>query len=150
MDLSHGWLPDKVVIEGLDDPVAWHPSVLPTGITRLHLSLPEAIHTQKQVVIKVRANSTASSGRGPLQLPRVRPVASRIVDEAWVAWVDPGTMIQPTKRRGVAWIDPAQVPGLLTMSATASDMREALAWRWIGSSAEARVDRERIELEPGA
>ncbi len=150
IDLSHAWLPDKVVIEGLDDPVAWHPSVLPTGITRLHLSLPEAIHTQKQVVIKVRANSTASSGRGPLQLPRVRPVASRIVDEAWVAWVDPGTMIQPTKARGLAWIDPAQVPGLLTMSATASDMREALAWRWIASSAEARVDRERIELEPGA
>ena len=150
IDLSPAWLPEKVAIEGLDDPVAWHPSVLPSGITRLHLSLPEAIHTQKQVVIKVGANSSASSDRGPLQLPRVRPVASRIVDEAWVARVDPGTMIQPTKARGLAWIDPAQVPGLLAASATASDLREALAWRWIASAAEARVDRERIELEPGA
>jgi hypothetical protein len=150
VDLSPAWLPDKVVIQGLEDPVAWHSSVLPSGITRLHLSLPEAIHTQKELVVIVGANSTASSDRGPLQLPRVRPVATRIVDEAWVAWVDPGTMIQPTMARGLAWIDPAEVPGLLAMRATAPDLREALAWRWIALSAEARVDRERIELEPGA
>ena len=150
VDLSPAWLPDKVAIEGLGDPVAWHPSALPSGITRLHLSLPEAIHTQKELVILVGANSTASSGRGPLQLPRVRPVNTRIVDEAWVAWVDAGTMIQPTMARGLAWIDPAQVPGLLATHAIAPDLREALAWRWIASSAEARVDRAPIELEPGA
>ena len=150
VDLSPAWLPDKVVIQGLEEPVAWHRSVLPSGITRLHLALPDAVRTHEELVVIVGANSNASSGRGPLDLPRLRPVATRIVNEAWVAWVDPGTMIQPTMARGLAWIDPVLVPGLLATHATAPDLREALAWRWIAPVAEARVDRERIELQPGA
>ena len=37
IDLSPAWLPDQVVIRGKDDPVAWHPSLLPSGNTRLHV-----------------------------------------------------------------------------------------------------------------
>ncbi len=98
----------------------------------------------------VRASSTVSGGRGPLQLPRVRPVGARMIDEAWVAWVDQGTMIQPTVARGLAWLDPREVPGLAGPPVAGSDLREALAWRWIAPRADARVDRERIEQEPGA
>ena len=150
IDLSPAWLPEKVVIRGMDDPVAWHPSVLPSGSTRVHVALPVTTMTTKELVVTVEASSTASGGRGPMQLPRVRPVGARMSDEAWVAWVDQGTMIQPRTARGLAWIDPNEVPGLLVRRAGGSDLREALAWRWIAEKADARVDRERIEQEPGA
>ena len=150
IDLSPAWLPDRVLIRGLEDPVAWHPSVLPSGITRLHVTLPATTLTQNELVLVIGANSTVPGGRGPLELPRVRPAGTRLVDEAWLAWVDKSTMIQPTAARGLAWIDPGEVPGLLTPRGTGSDLREALAWRWIADPALARVDRERIEQEPSA
>ena len=150
VDLSPAWLPDQVRLRGLDDPLVWHPSVLPSGGTRLHVALPAASLSQKELALFVGANSTIAGGRGPFELPRVRPVGSRIVDEAWVAWVDPGTMIQPTSARGLAWIDPLEVPGLLIPRSTGSELREALAWRWIADSAQAWVERERIEQEPRA
>ncbi len=73
-----------------------------------------------------------------------------MIDEAWIAWADQGTMIQPTRARGLAWIDPREVPGLAGPTAAGSDGREALAWRWIAKQADARVDRQRIEQQPGA
>jgi len=150
IDLSPAWLPDRVSIVGLEDPVAWHPSVLPSGITRLHVALPATTLTQSELVLIVGANSTVRGGRGPLELPRVRPAGTRLVDEAWLAWVDKSTMIQPTAAQGLAWIDPVEVPGLLTPRDAGSDLREALAWRWIADRAVARVDRQRIEQEPSA
>jgi hypothetical protein len=150
IDLSAAWLPDLIRIRGLEDPLVWHPSVLPSGGTRLHVALPAASLSQQELALVLAANSTIPGGRGPLELPRVRPVGARIVDEAWVAYVDSGTMIQPTSARGLAWIDPGEVPGLLVPRGSGSDLREALAWRWIADSALARVDRERIEQEPRA
>jgi hypothetical protein len=150
IDLSPAWLPEKVVIRGMDDPVAWHPTLLSSGSTRIHVALPVTTISSKELVVIVGANSTISGERGPLQLPRVRPVGARMSDEAWVACVDPGTMIQPTVARGLAWIDPSEVPGLVAPRPGGPDLREALAWRWIAEEAEARVDRERIEQEPGA
>ena len=141
IDLSPAWLPDRVVVRGMDDPVAWHPSLLPSGSTRVHVALPVATNMPKELVVVVTASSTASGGRGPLQLPRVRPVGARLIDEAWVAWVEQGTMIQPTMARGLAWIDPSEVPGLVAPRPVGSDLREALAWRWIAEKADARVDR---------
>jgi hypothetical protein len=73
-----------------------------------------------------------------------------ILDEAWVAWVDQATMIQPTVARGLAWIDPKLVPGLAATRSPGPDLREALAWRWIAEDALARVDREPVEQEPAA
>jgi len=150
IDLSPAWRPDRVSIRGLEDPVAWHPSVLPSGITRLHVTLPATTLARSELVLVIGANSTVPGSRGPLELPRVRPTGTRLVDEAWLAWVDESTMIQPTAARGLAWIDPGEVPGLRTSRGTGSDLREALAWRWIADSALARVDRERIEQEPSA
>ncbi len=98
----------------------------------------------------IGANSTIPGGRGPFALPRVRPVGSRIVDEAWVAWVDPGTMIQPTSARGLAWIDPVEVPGLLVPRGPVRICARHWPGAWIADNAAARVDRERIEQEPRA
>jgi hypothetical protein len=150
IDLGPAWLPDRVVIRGIDDPVAWHSSVSSSGVTRLDVTLPSSAMSLKELVVIVRASSSASRGRGPLQLPRVRLAGARMTDEAWVTWVDQGTMIQPTVARGLAWLDPREVPGLAGSPRAGADLREALAWRWINPKADARVDRERIEQQPGA
>ena len=150
VDLGPTWVPERVAIRGIDDPVAWHSSVLPSGDTRLHVALPSAALSFKELVVFVRASSTVAGGRGPLQLPRVRPVGARMFDEAWVAWVDQATIIQPTVARGLAWLDPREISGLARMPAPDSDLREALAWRWIAREADGRVDRQRIGHQPGA
>jgi hypothetical protein len=151
IDVSPTWLTDQVMIRGKDDPLVWHPSLLPSGNTRLHVALPAGAITPGELIVTVRASSTVAGGRGPLQLPRVRPVKTPVLDEAWVAWVDQGTMVQPTLARGLAWIDPDQVPRLLAPGATTSpELREALAWRWIAEVGAARVDRQPIDQDPGA
>ena len=149
IDLSPAWLPDQVRIRGLDDPLVWHPSVLPSGGTRLHVALPAASLSQKELALVIGANSTIPGGRGPFELPRVRPVGSRIVDEAWVAWVDPGTMIQPTSAHGLAWIDPVEVPGLLVLArpgfGPARGTGLALDRRQRRGTGRSRTDRARAE-----
>jgi hypothetical protein len=149
VDLSPAWLPDQVRIQGLDDQMAWHSSALPSGATRLRVMLPASVLARGHWTLMIGATSTAPAGRGPLELPRVHPVGTAIVDEAWLAWVDEGTMIRPARARGLAWIDPHEVPGLI-MAPPAAGLREALAWRWTADAAEARVDRERIDQDPRA
>ena len=111
IDLSPGWLPDRVLIRGLEDPVTWHPSVLASGVTKLHVELPATMLTQNELVLEIGAISTAPGDRAPLELPRIRPAGTRLIDEAWLAWVDKNTMIQPTVASGLAWIDPTEVFG---------------------------------------
>ncbi len=149
VDLSPAWIPEQVRIQGLDDPVAWHPSVLPSGATRLRVMLPAAVLARKKWTLNIRTSSTVPGGRGPLELPRVRAVGAATVDEAWLAWVDDGTVIRPTRARGLSWIDPKDVPGLLSEDA-GMNLREPLAWRWTAERAEAGVDRERIGQDPMA
>jgi hypothetical protein len=150
IDLSPTWLVDQVLLRGKAEPLSWHPSLLASGNTRLHVALPAGSSESKEQSIVVRASSTVQGGRGPLQLPRVRPVAAPILDEAWLAWVDRGTMIQPAAARGLAWIDSNEVPGLVGARTFGAEWREALAWRWIADAADARVEREPIEIEPAA
>lgn len=150
VDLSPAWLPDQVRILGLDDPLPWHSSALPTGATRLRVMIPASALERGRGTLSIGATSTVAAGRGPLELPRVRPRSAAIVDEAWLAWVDDGTTIQPTSAQGLAWIDTRDVPGLAAMTPPAPGLREAIAWRWTGDRAEARVDRERIDQDPRA
>src|SRR5205085_4915407 len=69
IDLSPAWIPDQVRIAGLDDPVSWHPSVLPSGATRLRVILPANIAARREWTLTLGANSTAPGGRGSLELP---------------------------------------------------------------------------------
>jgi hypothetical protein len=150
VELSPAWLPDRVSIRNLEDPIAWHSSVLPSGATRLHVALPATALGEEELVLVIGAASTVSGGRGPLELPRVRPAGARLGDEAWLAWVDQSTMIQPTAAVGLAWIDPREVEGLRTAGGADRDLHEALAWRWIAADAQARIERELIEREASA
>jgi hypothetical protein len=149
VDLSPAWVPEQVQIQGLDDPVAWHPSALSSGATRLRVLLPAAELSRKKWAMTIRASSTVAGGRGPLELPRVRAVGAATVDEAWLAWGDDGTTIRPVRAEGLSWIDPMDVPGLPSQAA-GTNLREALAWRWTADEAEARVDRERNGPQPSA
>jgi hypothetical protein len=148
VELSPAWLPDRVSIRNLEDPINWHSSLLPSGMTRLYVALPVTALAQDELVLVIGAAATVSGGRGPLDLPRVRPVGARLLDEAWLAWVDKSMMIQPTRAVGLAWIDPGEVDGLHAPRGAGSDLHEALAWRWLSDRAQARVDRLRIEQEP--
>ncbi len=150
IELSPAWTTERVLMRGLSEPLSWHASLLPSGSTRLRVAIPATAPLLSEISLIVSASSTGAGARGPLELPRVRPVGTRIVDDAWVAWADQATMIRPTEAVGLVWIDPGQVPGLLPARAGSSNLREALGWRWIAETASGRVDREPIEQAPGA
>src|SRR5262249_18816084 len=128
----------------------WHSSSDSSGSTKLRVALPAAAVARKDVSLVVSAVATGPGTRGPLELPRVRPIGSRIIDEAWLARVDQSTMVRPVVATGLVWIDPGQVPGLLPVRDSKSNLREALAWRWSAENARAQIDRESIEQEPAA
>src|SRR5208282_4197319 len=71
--------------------------------------------------------------------------------ETWVAMVDRTMILTPISAQGLVWIDPARVEGAIgSRSAVSPDVHAALAWRWNGENATARVDRERAEQKPRA
>jgi hypothetical protein len=154
VDLPPAWVPDRVRLAGADGPVDWHPEVLPDGAVRVHVIPPASGSDRTPAILTVEATATIAGGRGPLPLPRVRPVGVRIADELWVAWTDPSLSLRPTAAKGLAWIDPqlataaAMSPG--TGAAEPEGLRGTLAWRWLSPppEAEARVDRERVQTEP--
>jgi hypothetical protein len=150
IELSPGWITDRVLIRGSEDALDWHSSLLPTGSTRLRVAIPAPAVLRKEIALVVSATRASSGARGPLELPRVRPMGARILDEAWLAWADQTAMVRPVQAQGLVWIDPAQVPGLLVARGAASSLRESLAWRYTAESAAARVDRQPIEQEPAA
>ena len=95
--------------------------------------------------------------------PRPREVGDRLscresvppvwpyVDETWVAMVDRTMILTPISAQGLVWIDPSRVEGAIgSRSAVSPNVRAALAWRWNGENATARVDREQAEQKPRA
>ena len=150
IELSPGWIAERVLIRGVADPLPWHARRQPGGSTRLQVAMPASALLRKEISLVVSASSSFSGARGPLELPRVHPAGSRIVDDAWLAWADRATMVRPTEAAGLAWIDPGQVSGLSPAHETSGGLREALAWRWIDQTGRASVDRAPIEKEPGA
>src|SRR5262249_29608766 len=114
VDLAPAWSPDQVRIQGFDDPLAWHWSHLPSDATRLRAMLPASVLSAGRWSMTMGATWTAIAARGRVELPGVHPVEAAVVDEAWLAWGGDGTSLQPVRARGLAWIDPAEVPGLVT------------------------------------
>ncbi|MDR3636567.1 MAG: hypothetical protein P4L84_22385 [Isosphaeraceae bacterium] len=148
VDLPPAWVPDEVRVEGSDDPVAWHPETLPDGGVRVH-AVPSSVQLARpSVVLNVSAVARIAGGRGPLSLPRVRPVGARVSDELWVARVGPGLTLRPSSARGLAWVDPKVVAPAAAEKGAATELSDGLAWRWIADDAEGRVDRERVGTDP--
>jgi len=144
VDLPPAWVPDRLQVLGVDEPLVWYPRSLPGGGVRVHVTPPSADLTRSALVLNLHASASIAGGRGPLTLPRVRPTSGQVVDERWLAWTESGVTLHPTKAQGVAWISPSLVIGDLDERAEVpTGLREALAWRWISDQAEARVDRER-------
>jgi hypothetical protein len=163
VDLPPAWVPDRVQVAGVEEPLDWHPEALSSGGVRVHIVPPAGLPDRGPLLLTVEATATIAGGRGPLALPRVQPVGARIADELWVAWTEPSLTLRPTAARGLAWIDPRLVTGppggTGAASATAAaavatavnpaegGLRGTLAWRWIAPQAEAQVDRQRIDIE---
>ena len=149
IDLPPSWIPDRVQWSGLTESLAWNSTLQADGSTRMRVVLPGREGAPDDRVLILRATSNTAPGRGPLELPRVRPAHTAIRDEVWVAMVDRSMSLIPTSARGLAWIDPSQVQGLSPLpSSPGMEFRPALAWRWNRENAEARVDREQAESEP--
>jgi hypothetical protein len=149
MDLSPHWSPDQVQIDDLDEPAPWHASSLPSGELRLRIMLPSTVLVGRKWTVRIDATATAPTGRGPLELPRVRAVGAAMLDEAWLAWVAQGATIHPVQARGLTWIDPADAA--LTLNPDARpNLRPALGWRWTGAEGFARIDWNRTDTDPRA
>ena len=111
IDLPRAWVADRVEVDGSDDPVSWHSEDFPDGGSRVHVVTPPGDWAGRSLVLNLGAISSVAGGRGPLALPRLRPVGARVADEVWVARVDIGPDAPADDRaRGLAWIDPATPP----------------------------------------
>ena len=148
VDLSKGWHPERVELEGPDDPLEWHSEDLGDGYIRLHVTPLGGIVAGQKLTISLHAVSSFPGGVGPLSLPRVRPPGVRITEELWAARVDPGFTLRPGLARGLAWIDGEREPALRLPETDGDSERLLLAWRWTGENGEAVVERERLTLRP--
>ena len=153
IDLPPSWAADRLEFDGLDESVSWHPEILPSGGMRVHVKPPSGEWTDRPLVLKLSATAAIAGGRGPLSLPRVRPVGARVSDEVWVALAESGLTLLPRRGRGLAWIDPSVVTASFSTLALKTPSAEpattpALAWRWTSDDAEARVERDRAEQSP--
>jgi hypothetical protein len=151
VDLPPTWVPDRVSWAGTDESLAWHWTVLADGSARLRALIPKREKPQESRPLVIGATSTVRDGRGPLDLPRIRPAGVPVADEVWVAMVDRTMNLTPTEARGLVWIDPNRVEGPMGPAPLRTfDPRPALAWRWNADAGFARVQRELIEQAPRA
>jgi hypothetical protein len=141
-DCPAGWIPNRVQVEGLAEPVSWQVEQGPKGTSRVRVQPPTTLSAGDPITLTLLATAPDLGQSGPLELPRVRPVDVGIGDERWLAQVEPGWSVQPLEAKGLAWIDPALVSG----GSTAPNA--ALAWRWTEPDAAARIDRGRQAAEP--
>ena len=63
IDLPRVWVPDRVAIEGVDEPVSWHTENLPDGGTRAHVTSPSGDWAERSLVLNLSATSTVAGGR---------------------------------------------------------------------------------------
>jgi hypothetical protein len=144
VDLPSGWHPERVELEGPDDPLEWHSETLEDGHIRLYVRTLGGIVMGQRVTINLHAVSSLPGGVGPLSLPRVRPVGVQIAEELWAARVDRGFTLRPKRVQGLAWIDGEREPALRLPETEGDATRLFLAWRWTGENGEAVVERERV------
>ncbi|MDG3005745.1 hypothetical protein [Paludisphaera mucosa] len=151
LELPRGWSVDRVQIAGAaDGATPWNQSTRGDGASALQVLVPPSDAAPEGRTLLVGAAATGPSDfPRRLALPRLRPTRGRVADEAWVATAVGRIQLAPAATRGLAWIDPAQAPGLLPAGAPATDLRPILAWRWTAADAEAPVDLRLAEPSPG-
>ena len=111
IDLPRSWVADRLEIEGVDEAISWHPEELPGRGVRIHATLPSGDWANRSLVVNLSATSSVAGGRGALAAFRaIRPAVTRVADEVWVARVETGFTIRPSRARGLSWIDPAVLP----------------------------------------
>jgi hypothetical protein len=148
-DLPRDWKPDRIRILGSDEPARWHLEAGSQGRERLVVEAPTGVDAGSSLTVEMVASALAAGTTGPLTLPRVWPIGARVSDELWVAHVDLGWAVRPTRARGLAWLDPA-----VAISDTANplvsflSLRGNLAWRWMADDAEGQVERVQEARSP--
>lgn len=146
VEIPPGWVLDGVRVNGIEEGLSWNQSVRDDGSALLRVIVPSSADSPRGKTLSLTASSTVDPGRGPLALPRVRLLGETIADEVWTALADDQIRLQPISTSGLAWIDPAEVPGLLP-SDPPMGLKPVLGWRWTAEPGEAIVDRQRVEAE---
>ena len=147
VEIPPNWVLDGVRIDGIEEGVSWNQSVREDGSGLLRVLVPPSDDSPGGKTLSLSASSTLDPGQGPLALPRVRLSKGTIADEVWTALADDQIRLQPISTSGLAWIDPAEVPGLLPSDPPAG-LKPVLGWRWTAAeAAEAVVDRQLVEAE---
>ena len=150
IELGPGWTPLEASVLGLDEPVSWHSRPGPLGSTLVRVLAPPGLLARKEFSLVLQARSTEARRLGALDLPRARPLGSRIVDESWSAWTAPDVVIEPIRARGVAWLDSEKTQTRPEGALPARAPRESLAWRYTAGEGSVRVERRRVERAPWA
>ena len=148
IEIPPGWIVDRVEVVGSEGTPPWNQSAPADGPSVLRLTVPPSDAAPAGRTARIGATATGSP-RFPrtTSLPRVRPLGRRIADEAWLALASARVEAAPAETRGLAWIDPAHVPGLPPTSPP-GDLRTLLAWRWTAAEASAPVEVRLAEPTP--
>jgi len=146
VELPAGWSADGVRLADGVEPVAWRVEGRPGGRSRVAIHAPPGLGPAGPLALILTA--TGPAGRRPFALPRVRPVDARIAEELWIAQAGAGCSARPTQARGLAWIDPADLPADAFPAVPRGAV--ALAWRWNHARGEAEIACERPPREPAA
>ncbi len=133
LELPRSWFAERVEFEGLAEPASWSPETRSDGSVRVRVAAPSGELPENTVTLVLTATAAVAGGRGPLALPRVRPLDALISDEVWTVRAEAGMTLRPTQARGLAWV----ADGLKTPDGGPP----ALAWRWNADDGEARIDR---------
>lgn len=148
LEVAAGWVVDRVEVAGSEEAPSWNQSAAGDGPTILRVMVPPSDAAPEGRTVKIGATATGTP-RFPrtTALPRIRPTGARVADEAWVATASARVEVAPGETKGLAWIDPAQVPNLLPTS-PAPELRTLLAWRWTAADATAPAEVRIAEETP--
>ncbi len=126
IDLPAGWTPDSVQVLGLDEPTSWRLEHGPGSEQRVVVQPPPYLDPDEPLTVRLTAEFDDVVARS-FRVPRVRPGFGRVSDDLWSATSTPGSNLEPTQARGLAWVKPGP-------AATSGEGLEvdspSLSWRW--------------------
>ena len=150
VDLPSGWTPEHVQIRDAVDPTSWHAEAKAEGGSRITIRSPLAPDSRASPIVDLVAVATSGERFGPIDLPKVVPVATRITDELWGVQAEPGIAVAPTRARGLSWLDPAALEPASETPPRSEESRPVLAWRWIAADGRGTLRRSRAAASEAA